>query len=94
MFISKHISDKYKSLNNIYSECIQIIQSYKCFFCGESRLYINPYDTEIYGCYTVCKCNNTKSFTDCFQLNYNPVSGVDPGELYKYDINRNINDKI
>jgi len=49
---------------------------------GGSRLYFNPYDTEIRGCYTLGK-GNTDSFADCCQLRYNPVNGAAPGTLYQ-----------
>ncbi|OUM70086.1 hypothetical protein PIROE2DRAFT_56976 [Piromyces sp. E2] len=48
---------------------------------GGSRLYFNPYDTVIRGCYTIGKAT-TKSFADCCQLNYNPVNGAAPGTIH------------
>lgn len=48
---------------------------------GGSRLYFNPYDTEIRGCYTMGKAN-TATFADCCQLRYNPVNGAAPGTIY------------
>ncbi|OUM65908.1 hypothetical protein PIROE2DRAFT_6978 [Piromyces sp. E2] len=51
---------------------------------GGSRLYFNPYDTEIYGCYTLSK-GNTKSFVDCCQLNYNPINEEDLSAVHFID---------
>jgi len=48
---------------------------------GGGRLYFNPYDTEIRGCYTMGKAN-TATFADCCQLRYNPVNGAAPGTIY------------